>query len=269
MSESFHTHAFLGGDFMREISVPIAAKPRRPASDKPMRASDASVQTANSPAVFGWQLESDKKSVGNVVAPTRRPTALDLKDAPDTELIEAAQAGNTHAFDALVRRYKSRVFMLAHQRTKSYEDALDITQETFVRAYLALPTWKPQASWYTWLYRITHNLCIDYHRARTRRRTESLDEPESTTPEPVTTDLYSSPDRVAEENELAGRIRQAMDELSDRQRDVFLLHHYGGLQVKEVAKTLDIAEGTAKIHLFRAVAKLRELLRPFHDHADA
>ena len=190
------------------------------------------------------------------------PTALLRDEAPDRELILAAQDGDTRAFDVLVKRYKSRVYMLAYHQTKSHEDALDITQDTFVRAYLALPKWEPKASWYTWLYKITRNLCIDYHRSRSRRRTESLDEAESTIPEPTTDDLFSNPAQMAEESELSDVIRGAVGELSDRQRDVFLLHHYGGLQVKEVAKTLDIAEGTAKIHLFRAVAKLRELLGP-------
>ncbi|MBM3215139.1 RNA polymerase sigma factor [Candidatus Poribacteria bacterium] len=192
--------------------------------------------------------------------------ATEFDDATaDAELIEAAQAGDTRAFDVLMQRYRSRVFMLAYQKTKSYEDALDITQETFVRAFLALPKWRPQASWYTWLFRITYNLCIDFHRARSRRRTESLDEPESQIPEPATSGFASRPDRVAEENELADIIRDAVDGLSDRQREVFVLHHYGGLQVKEVAEALAIAEGTAKIHLFRAVAKLREVLRPMRE----
>lgn len=193
--------------------------------------------------------------------------SLDRAAIADTELIEAAKTGDTHAFDELVRRYKSRVFMLAYQKTKSYEDALDITQETFVRAYLALPKWEPKASWYTWLFRITYNLCIDFHRSRNRRRTESLDEPESTLPEPAN-DVNTGPAQVAEDNELSQIIRSAVDELSGRQREVFLLHHYGGMQVKEVAETLDIAEGTAKIHLFRAVAKLRDILRPLRERRD-
>lgn len=185
----------------------------------------------------------------------------------DAELIEAAQKGDTLAFDELVRRYKTRVFMLAYQKTKSYEEALDITQETFVRAYLALPKWEPKASWYTWLFRITYNLCIDYHRSRNRRRTESLDEPESALPEPAS-DEGRNPANVAEEKERAHIIRSAVDTLSGRQREVFLLHHYGGMQVKDVAAILDIAEGTAKIHLFRAVAKLRDLLRPLKERHD-
>ncbi len=196
---------------------------------------------------------------------TARWSALDWKDAEDAELIEAAQTGVTQAFDVLVERYKSRVFLLAYHQTKSHEDALDITQEAFVRAYLALPKWEPKASWYTWLYRIVRNLCIDYHRARKRRRTESLDEPESPIPEPYTVDILSDPEQMTWEDELADIIRGAVGELSDRQKDVFLLHHYGGLQVKEVAQVLDIAEGTAKIHLFRAVAKLREILGPLRE----
>ncbi|MBT3269096.1 RNA polymerase sigma factor [Candidatus Poribacteria bacterium] len=189
-------------------------------------------------------------------------------DAPDADLIAMAQSGNTRAFDVLVKRYRGRVYLLAYHQTKSHEDALDITQEAFIRAYKALPKWQPKASWFTWLYKIARNLCIDFHRSRNRRRTDSLDEPESTVPEPTTTDLMSDPGRTTQESELSGIIHEAVETLSTRQREVFVLHHYGGLQVKEVADTLDIAEGTAKIHLFRAVAKLREILGPMRARDD-
>ncbi len=179
-----------------------------------------------------------------------------------------AQMGDTTAFDVLVKRYRGRVYLLAYHQTKSHEDALDITQEAFIRAYKALPKWQPKASWFTWVYKIARNLCIDFHRSRNRRRTDSLDEPESTIPEPVTSDLASDPTRVTLEGELSGVIHEAVETLSTRQREVFVLHHYGGLQVKEVADTLDIAEGTAKIHLFRAVAKLREILGPMRARDD-
>ncbi|GIX06077.1 MAG: RNA polymerase sigma factor [Candidatus Poribacteria bacterium] len=195
-------------------------------------------------------------------------SASSYDEAPDEALIQAAQRGDTRAFDALVRRYKARVYALAYHQTRNREDALDITQEAFVRAYLALPSWKPRARWYTWLYKITRNLCIDHHRARSRRRTESLDEPESSLPEPTTSDLVSDPERMSQESELGAIIREALASLSERQRDVFVLHHYGGMQVKEVAETLNIAEGTAKIHLFRAVAKLRDLLGPMRERND-
>jgi RNA polymerase sigma-70 factor (ECF subfamily) len=192
------------------------------------------------------------------------PTA----DSPDADLILMAQSGNTRAFDVLVKRYRGRVYLLAYHQTKSHEDALDITQEAFIRAYKALPKWQPKASWFTWVYKIARNLCIDFHRSRNRRRTDSLDEPESTVPEPTTTDLLSDPGRTTQEGELSGIIHEAVETLSTRQREVFVLHHYGGLQVKEVADTLDIAEGTAKIHLFRAVAKLREILGPMRARND-
>ncbi|MEO2005752.1 MAG: RNA polymerase sigma factor, partial [Candidatus Poribacteria bacterium] len=97
---------------------------------------------------------------------------------------------------------------------------------------------------------------------------DSLDEPESTVPEPTTTDLLSDPGRTTQEGELSGIIHEAVETPSTRQREVFVLHNYGGLQVKEVADTLDIAEGTAKIHLFRAVAKLREILGPMRARND-
>jgi len=220
---------------------------------------------------FAWDRTAATAPAGAVeqaIAAAGVSTLTPTADSPDAELISMAQMGDTRAFDVLVKRYRGRVYLLAYHQTKSHEDALDITQEAFIRAYKALPKWQPKASWFTWVYKIARNLCIDFHRSRNRRRTDSLDEPESTVPEPTTTDLMSDPGRTTQESELSGIIHEAVETLSTRQREVFVLHHYGGLQVKEVADTLDIAEGTAKIHLFRAVAKLREILGPMRARDD-
>lgn len=190
---------------------------------------------------------------------------VDLDQAEDRELVRIAQSGDTRAFDVLVKRYQTRIYALAYQQTKNREDALDITQEAFIRAYKALPRWKPTAKWYTWVYAITRNLCIDHHRAQTRRRTESLDDPDSGVPEPICSRPSNDPLAQAIDRERSELIQNAMSSLSSRQREIVQLHHFGGLKVREAAEKMGVKEGTAKAHLFRALAKLRKVLQPMRD----
>jgi RNA polymerase sigma-70 factor (ECF subfamily) len=145
---------------------------------------------------------------------------------------------------------------------KNYEDAEELTIEVFFKAYRALDTWKPQARFSTWLYKIAHNLSIDFHRAKSRRHTYSLDDEEFSVDEPTAVDLWSNPEWELEEKDRHRVIREAIDQLSPKQKAVFMLNRYQGLQIKEITEVLGIAEGTVKIHLHRAVRKLQTLLQP-------
>lgn len=200
----------------------------------------------------------------------KRKGKLEIEELPeDEELIKRIKEGDERAFELLMRKYKRRVYLIALQSTKSHEDAEDITQEVFIRVFKSIPSWEPRASFSTWLYKVTNHLCVDYHRSRVRQRVESVDDEEAAVPEPRAEDLASHPNRVAEERE----IRRLIDEvirknLSGRQRDAFILYYYGGLQVKEVAEVLGVAEGTVKMHLFRAVSKIREALKPLREKGE-
>lgn len=200
----------------------------------------------------------------------KREKLLHIEEFPDDEeLVERIKQGDEKAFEILMTKHKRRVFMIAFHSTKNYEDAEDITQEVFFRAYRSIPSWEPRANFSTWLYKVTTNLCIDYHRARVRRRMESVDDEESKLPDLRAEDLASDPEKVTEENEIRRIINKAIEEnLSGRQRDAFILYHYGGLQVKEVAEVLGVAEGTVKMHLFRAMTKLRKALKPLRDKGE-
>lgn len=200
----------------------------------------------------------------------KKKRKLNIEELPeDEELIKRIKEGDERAFELLMRKYKRRVYLIALQSTKSHEDAEDITQEVFIRVFKSIPSWEPRASFSTWLYKVTSHLCVDYHRSRVRQRVESVDDEEAAVPEPRAEDLASHPDRVAEEREIRRLIDEVIQKnLSGRQRDAFILYYYGGLQVKEVAEVLGVAEGTVKMHLFRAVSKIREALKPLKERGE-
>ena len=186
----------------------------------------------------------------------------------DEMLVAQFQAGRLDAFDDLMKRYKGQIYAYLLRSVKNYEDAEELTIEVFFKAYRALNTWKPQARFSTWLYKIAHNLSIDFHRAKARRQTYSLDDEELSIDEPTAVDLWSNPEWDIEEKDRHRVIRDAMDQLSPKQKAVFMLNRYQGLQIKEITEVLGMAEGTVKIHLHRAVKKLQTLLLPLWEGND-
>ena len=186
----------------------------------------------------------------------------------DEILVVQFQAGRPDAFDDLMKRYKGQIYAYLLRSVKNYEDAEELTIEVFFKAYRALDTWKPQARFSTWLYKIAHNLSIDFHRAKSRRQTYSLDDEEFVLEEPTAVDLWSNPEWDIEEKDRRRVIREAIDQLSPKQKEVFMLNRYQGLQIKEITEVLGMAEGTVKIHLHRAVKKLQTLLLPLWETND-
>ena len=186
----------------------------------------------------------------------------------DEILVAQFQAGRPDAFDDLMKRYKGQIYAYLLRSVKNYEDAEELTIEVFFKAYRALDTWKPQARFSTWLYKIAHNLSIDFHRAKSRRHTYSLDDDEFVLEEPTAADMWSNPEWEIEEKDRHRVIREAIDQLSPKQKEVFMLNRYQGLQIKEITEVLGMAEGTVKIHLHRAVKKLQTLLLPLWETND-
>lgn len=186
----------------------------------------------------------------------------------DEMLVAQFQAGRHYAFDELMKRYKHKINAYLLRSVRNYEDAEELTIEVFFKAYRALDSWQPQARFSTWLYKIAHNLSIDHHRARSRRRTYSLDDEELAIEDPVASDLGSNPVWQLEEKDRNCLIRAAVDQLSPNQKTVFMLHRYEGLQINEITEVLGMAEGTVKVHLHRAMKKLQILLQPFWEGND-
>jgi RNA polymerase sigma-70 factor, ECF subfamily len=181
----------------------------------------------------------------------------------DTQLIRGAQLGDAAAFEELVRQYDRAVLRLAVHLTGSQEDGQDIYQEAFLRAYINIGSFRFECSFYTWIYRIVTNLCLDHLRKRSSRYRDLTTTISSDGEEEQVLDRIpdqragASPERNMASRELRVCIVRAMQRLSPRERVVFELKHYHGLRLRTVAGILNTSEGTIKNTLFRATHKLR------------
>lgn len=191
-----------------------------------------------------------------------------LSRVNDSELIRAAQRGDRAAFEALVRQYDQAVLRLALHLTGSEADARDIYQEAFLKAYRHIGSFRFECSFYTWIYRIVTNLCLDYLRRRQTRKEDSgtvtdSDGQEVNLLERVSDDRSgANPERDLMRRELGSRIAAALTRLTPRERMVFELKHYQGLRLRTIGEMLNTTEETAKNTLFRATQKLRTVLAP-------
>lgn len=186
--------------------------------------------------------------------------------ASETELIRQAQAGSRTAFDALVKQYEQQVLRLALHLIGSEQDAEDIYQEAFLKAFRYIGNFRFECSFYTWIYRIVTNLCLDQLRRRKTRREDQatvldqqgdeIDVLSSVSDERA----FSNPARELDRKVLAGRIQEALEKLTPRERMVFELKHYQGLRLRTIGEMLNTTEETAKNTLFRATKKLRSQL---------
>ena len=181
----------------------------------------------------------------------------------DTVLLQAVLAGDGTAYRGLVEKYQNRVYAMVYGMLRNREDARDITQEAFVKAFRNLETFRLEASFYTWLYRIAMNLAIDFTRKRKRRENAGFDEGIAARDEDGgISEVHhgDSPGRALERKQLFTQIMTAMETLPEDQRQVILLRELEGLSYKEIADVMEIPEGTVMSRLFYARKKLQKLL---------
>ena len=187
----------------------------------------------------------------------------------DAELVNRAKAGELTAFEELVARHEKRIYTLARRITANQHDAEDITQETFLSALEHLAEFRGEASFATWLSRIATHAALKLLRKRKGLPTESLDATaeDGALPHPeYIADWRESPERLAQSNETARLIDDALEKLDEGHRLVFLLRDMEGLSVKETATALGLSEANVKVRLLRARLQLREhLTRTFGD----
>jgi len=204
---------------------------------------------------------------------TRRFAGRDYLDTTaydEAALIAASREGDAEAFGILVERYMPRALAFATRMTGNPEDAEDIVQDSFVKAYNKLGSFRGDSGFFTWFYRLLSNACLDHMRrgslvkrifyfGRPVQDGEDYD-PVDQAADP---DPGSSPDSGVYRGEAAKDINEALMKLSPRQRAVFLLRHDEGLKTAEVAEALGISEGAVKSHLVRAIAALRKELKAY------
>jgi RNA polymerase sigma-70 factor, ECF subfamily len=181
----------------------------------------------------------------------------------DDELIREAQRGERSAFDALVRRYDQSVLRLALHMLGNEQDAQDVHQEAFLKAYRHLGNFRFECSFYTWLYRIVTNLCLDHLRRRKSRREDASTVLDAHGDEMdllanlSDTRAMANPARELDRKRMGEQIGEALSKLTPRERMVFELKHYQGLKLRTIGEMLSTTEETAKNTLFRATRKLR------------
>jgi RNA polymerase sigma-70 factor (ECF subfamily) len=176
-------------------------------------------------------------------------------------LVERFQSGESDAFDEIVDRCQRHVYNLAYHFTHNCEDAYDISQEVFIKVFRSLDKLKNSSVFDAWLRRVTVNACMDYLRQRPHE--QILDDFSYLDRQYIGGFSSGLPDRPVENGELRHVISRAVDRLPKRQQRVFILRHYEGLSLKEIAKTLNCSLGTVKAHLFRATRRLRKMLLPY------
>jgi RNA polymerase sigma-70 factor, ECF subfamily len=179
--------------------------------------------------------------------------SVQTESASDADLVALWRGGDTHAFEALYRRHASRVYTLACRLGGSPEDGEDLLQEIFLQAYRKIGSFKGDAAFGTWLYRLALNHCLDFVRSRQAKMnklTETLD---------ADTSLEPSARRDSPIARLD--LERALMRLPDGCREAFVLHDVEGLDHKEVGERLGIAEGTSKSQVFKARLRLRALLK--------
>jgi RNA polymerase sigma-70 factor (ECF subfamily) len=169
----------------------------------------------------------------------------------DGELVAMTLGGRSEAFATLVERYDRAVYHLAYRTLRDVEEARDVSQEAFFKAYRSLRTFKPGAKFSTWIFAITYHACCDRLNRRKRYSNEELPERADTGP---------GPESQAIALDQARRLHDAIDALPEKYRAVITLYHLQGKQYEEIAVVLGLPMGTVKTHLFRAKEQLRKLL---------
>ncbi len=170
----------------------------------------------------------------------------------DGELVAMTLGGRSEAFATLVERYDRAVYHLAYRTLHDVEEAKDVAQEAFFKAYRSLRTFKPGAKFSTWIFAITYHACCDRLNRRKRYSNEEM---------PERADASPGPEAQAIALDQARRLHDAIDALPEKYRAVITLYHLQSKQYDEIAEVLGLPMGTVKTHLFRAKEHLRKILR--------
>lgn len=176
----------------------------------------------------------------------------------EAAVIRRVLDGDGNAFEALVAAYEKNVYNLALRMTGNAQDAEDMAQEAFVKAYTSLPGFRGDSKFSVWLYRIVSNVCLDFLRRQNRRPASSLSQEDEDGEETQMDipDESQSPEQLLERSLTQEAVQRGLQSLSEEQRQILLLREIQGLSYEEIAETLDLEAGTVKSRIFRARKKL-------------
>jgi RNA polymerase sigma factor (sigma-70 family) len=189
-----------------------------------------------------------------------------MMEKPDLELIQDVRNGKREAFTELMRRYQERVYWVSRRIVGSHEEADDVAQEAFIKAYTSLGDFRGDSSFYTWVYRIAVNLSLNAVRKR-----QVLNYLQDSTLLRRIFPLEEDPEKAVEARELETRLEQAVARLPEKQRAVFALRYYEELTYEEIAKILKTSVGGLKANYFHALKKVQQYLKdeaPTHDNSE-
>ncbi len=187
----------------------------------------------------------------------------------DSELVERAQEGDREAFQQLVERYQEKVYSICYSKLDDKQDSYDVSQEVFIKVYRYLDSFNHESSFYTWLYRITVNTCIDYLRKQSRISKVDYDDSIQTDDDVEGHDqltpstLGLDPDQAYNRKELREKMLEALKSLSDKHRTILNLREVEGLSYKEMAEVLDISKGTVMSRLYHARQYFQEAIEDY------
>jgi RNA polymerase sigma-70 factor (ECF subfamily) len=190
----------------------------------------------------------------------------ELEKQNDAQVVEACQNGNRDAFEVLFKRYRGKVYAIAYSITKNRDEALDIVQEAFTKVFRHLGSFKGDSSFYTWLYRITMNLCIDLRRRSIKNQGVEYIEGQREPKEDHSP--MDSPSENLSRKELMDRLMNTIEQLPYYHRQVILMREIGGMSYDEIARATRVSKGTVMSRLFHARRKVRERMERYLKEAE-
>ena len=187
----------------------------------------------------------------------------------DSQLVERAQDGDREAYGQLVKRYQDKVYSICYGKLKDEQDALDVSQDVFIKVFRYLENFNRESSFYTWLYRIAVNTCIDFLRKQSRMAQVDYDDTIKRDEDVEGNDLLMpsrlgiNPDKALGRKELRTKMLEALESLSEKHRTILNLREVEGLSYKEMADVLDISKGTVMSRLYHARNYFQEALEEY------
>jgi RNA polymerase sigma-70 factor (ECF subfamily) len=184
----------------------------------------------------------------------------------DEQLVEEFRSGNIRAFNSLVERWQQRIHRLAYRYFSSHDEAMEITQRTFIKAYKKMHTLEDTRKFSSWLYRIANNLCLDEAKRAGRKRTTSL---EAISAHPAINGDFAHPGQAMQQQELGYLLQRALNQLPPEQRVVVIMKEYEGLKFREIAEILEEPENTIKSRMYYGLKALKNIFEQWNIEMEA